>query len=181
MDPADIDTFQMHGQDIPWLLAHWAERKPDHQALVWDPKDGERRRWTYRELLEDTRRLAVGLTTRGIGLGDKVLIHTDNCPEMVLAWLACATVGAVGVTTNTRSVASEVAYFVEKAKCVAAITQPQYASLVAEAAGHLKWIVVTEDAGGEGGGDAAPGLDRFSSLFGEAGDWAGREVEPLLP
>ena len=37
-------------------------------------------------------------------MGDRVLIHADNCPEMVLAWYACAVVGAVGVTTNTRSV-----------------------------------------------------------------------------
>ena len=43
---------------------------------------------------------------------------------MVLAWLACATVGAVAVTTNTRSVGAEIAYFVDKAQCVAAITQP---------------------------------------------------------
>ncbi len=59
-----------------------------------------------------------------------MLIHADNCPELVLAWLACATVGAVGVTTNTKSVAAELAYFVEKAQCVAAITQPRYAEVI---------------------------------------------------
>jgi len=183
MDPAHIEPFQMHGQDIPWLLAHWADRKPDHPALVWDPKDGERRRWTYRELLEDSRRLAVGLTSRGIGKGDKVLIHADNCPEMVLAWLACATVGAVGVTTNTRSVAAEVAYFVEKAKCVAAITQPQYATLVAEAAGNLKWIAVTEQNGDQAATaeELNHGLESFESLLGDASKWTGRPVEPMLP
>jgi len=183
MDPDDIASFQMNGQDIPWLLAHWADRKPDHPALVWDPKEGERQRWTYAELLEDSRRLAAGLAARGIGKGDKVLIHAENCPEMVLAWLACATVGAVGVTTNTRSVAAEVAYFVDKAQCVAAITQPQYAALVAEAAGSLKWIVVTEDNSDQ---SATPeelnhGRDSFASLMGKADEWAGRPVEPMLP
>src|SRR5579863_8262404 len=147
MDRAQLEQFQMHGQDIPWLMAHWAERKPDHPVLVWEPREGPGRRWTYRQLLDDTRYLAAGLVARGISKGDKVLIHADNCPEIVLAWLACATVGAVGVTTNTRSVAAEVSYFVEKAKCVAAITQPQYATLVAEAAGNLKWIAVTEQNG----------------------------------
>jgi crotonobetaine/carnitine-CoA ligase len=173
----------MYGQDIPWLLAHWAERKPDHTALVWEPKDGEQRRWTYRQLLEDTRRLAAGLAGRGIASGDKVLIHADNCPEMVLSWLACATVGAVGVTTNTRSVADEVAFFAEKAQCVAAITQPQYAALVVEAAGNLKWIAVTADNGGEPAtaDEANHGQQSFESLFGDAADWPGRSIEPMLP
>src|SRR2546421_10183939 len=128
MDPRALEALQMHGQDIPWLLAHWAARKPDHVALVWDPKDGEPQRWTYANLLDEVTRLTTGLAARGIAKGDKVLIHADNCPEMVFAWLACATLGAVAVTTNTKSVAAEVAYFVDNAQCVDAITQPQYSS-----------------------------------------------------
>jgi len=183
MDRAQLEQFQMHGQDIPWLMAHWAERKPDHPVLVWEPREGPGRRWTYRQLLDDARSLAAGLVARGISKGDKVLIHADNCPEMVLAWLACATVGAVGVTTNTRSVAAELTYFVEKAQCVAAITQPQYAALVAEAAGGLKWIAVTDDNCGEppSTDEATHGHDRFSSLMGEGREWPGRPIEPLLP
>ena len=84
MDTAAIQQFQTHGQDIPWLLEHWAEHKPDHAALVWEPREGEGRRWTYAELLADVRRLAAGLAARGIAKGDKVLIHSENCPEMVL-------------------------------------------------------------------------------------------------
>jgi crotonobetaine/carnitine-CoA ligase len=183
MDPSELERFQMHGQDIPWLMAHWAERKPDHPVLIWEPREGEGRRWTYRQLLDDTRRLAAGLAARGITPGDKVLIHADNCPEMVLAWLACATLGAVGVTTNTRSVAAEISYFVEKARCVAAITQPQYAAVVSEAAGNLKWIAVTDDNSGEppAPGEVDHGHDAFSSLVGSAEDWPGRPIEPLLP
>ena len=182
MDQDELERFQMHGQDIPWLMAHWAERKPDHPVLIWEPKEGGGRRWSYRELLDDARRLAAGLAARGITQGDKVLIHADNCPEMVLAWLACATLGAVGVTTNTRSVAAEVAYFVEKARCVAAITQPQYASVVSEAAGNLKWIAVTDDNSGEppGADELDHGHEPFSSLVGTE-EWTGRPVEPMLP
>ena len=55
MDRSAIDELQMHGQDIPWLLRHWAEHQPDHPALVWDPPDGEGRRWTYAELLDGHR------------------------------------------------------------------------------------------------------------------------------
>jgi crotonobetaine/carnitine-CoA ligase len=80
MDRSAIDELQMHGQDIPWLLAHWADKKPDHPALIWEPGDGDGASWTYAELVAATRDLAAGLRDRGIELGDKVLIHADNCP-----------------------------------------------------------------------------------------------------
>jgi crotonobetaine/carnitine-CoA ligase len=183
MDTTAIDAFQMAGQDIPWLLAHWAERKPDHPLLVWEPKTGSGRQWTYREFQTDVRRLAAGLAANGVAKGDKVLVHADNCPEGVLAWYACAALGAAAVTTNTRSVASELNYFVEHAQCVAAITQPQYASLVIEAAGRVKWIAVT----GDNSGETAPaaeldhGQRSFESLLGDEGALPERPAEPLLP
>ena len=99
MDTAAIQQFQTHGQDIPWLLQHWAEHKPDHDALVWAPREGDGRRWTYADLLADVYRLAAGLAARGIAKGDKVLIHSENCPEMVLSFLACATLGAAFSTS----------------------------------------------------------------------------------
>jgi carnitine-CoA ligase len=172
--PAQILDFQMHGQDIPALLGHWADRRRDHPALVWDPGEGDRRTWTYGQLRDDVHRLAAGLAGRGLAVGDKVLVHSENCPEMVLAFLACATLGAVAVTTNTKSVTSEIAFFASKAQCVAAITQPQFAAMVAEAAPTLKWIAVTGD--GEGG------TERFGDLFAaEPSAWAGRPAEPMLP
>ncbi|MCU1377789.1 MAG: hypothetical protein JWN29_772 [Acidimicrobiales bacterium] len=181
MDAQEIEQFQMYGQDIPWLLAHWADRKPDHAALVWSPKDGNGRRWTYAQLKADVDRLAGGLQAKGIATGDKVLIHSENSPEMVLSWLACATVGAVGVTTNTKSVGAEMTYFAEHTGAVAAITQPQFATMVAEAAPALKWIAVTEDNSGDvaTAEQLAHGFDAFASLYGEP--FAGRTPEPMLP
>ena len=173
----------MHGQDIPWLLAHWAEHRPDHPVLVWDPPSGDGREWTYRELQEDTHRLAAGLVGHGVAKGDKVLIHADNCPELVLAWLACATVGAVGVTTNTKSVMAELAYFIDKAQCVAAITQPRYAPMVVAAGPDLRWVAVTAADSDESEPADLSGiaLEPFDGLFGDAADWQGRPAEPLLP
>src|SRR5215207_8751349 len=183
MDTLQTDAFQMAGQDIPWLLAHWVGRKPDHPFLVWEPKDGAGRTWSYREFQTDVRRVAAGLAANGVTKGDKVLVHADNCPEGVIAWYACATLGAAAVTTNTRSVASELNYFVEHAQCVAAITQPRYASLVIEAAGRVKWIAVTEDNSGAPatGDELAHGQRTFASLSGDENELPAREPEPLLP
>jgi crotonobetaine/carnitine-CoA ligase len=169
-----IEGFQIHGQDIPWLLRHWAEHRPEHPALVWEPAEGERRAWTYAELLRDTERLAVGLVGRGIGRGDKILVHSENCPEMVLAWLACATVGAVAVTTNTRATPSEIAYFVEQTGSVAAVTQPRFTAALAESGVALDWVAVID---GAGEGDTSA----FDTLYGDAQAWAGRPIEPMLP
>jgi crotonobetaine/carnitine-CoA ligase len=175
--PDRILDFQMHGQDIPYLLTHWADHRPEHPALVWDPGDGSTRAWTYAQLRDDVHRLAAGLGGRGISVGDKVLIHSENTPEMVLAFLACATLGAVAVTTNTKSVTSEIEFFASKAQCVAAITQAQFVAMVAEAAPALKWIAVTDPGGVDGNG-----YDRFEDLFAaDASAWSGRTVEPMLP
>jgi crotonobetaine/carnitine-CoA ligase len=183
MDAEQATQFQYKGQDIPWLLATWATAQPDKTFLIWEPRDGQGRQWTYAEFWNDVRQIAVGLAGRGVGYGDKVLIHADNCPEMVLAWYACATVGAVGVTTNTRSVQAELEFFITKTGCVGAVTQPQYASLVAAAGPQLGWIVVTADNSGDPATpeQAAHGFDGFDTLIGAVEDLVEREPDPMAP
>lgn len=185
MDDTAAAAFQLAGQDIPWMLDRWARARPDHPFLIWEPRSGPGRTWTYREFADDVDRLAAGLATRRIGVGDKVLIHADNCPEAVLAWYACARVGAVAVTTNTRSVAAEVSYFASHAGCVAAVTQPRYAALVAKAAPELRWIVVTDDDSGEepAAEHRDHGLEPFGALVEEGSGAAvpDRPADPMLP
>ena len=185
MNRAELDELQMHGQDIPWLLQHWATHKPDHSALVWDPPEGSGRQWTYAELLDATQGLAAGLRDRGLRVGDKVLIHAENSPEMLVAWLACATLGAVAVTTNTRSVVAEIAYFAAHAGCIAAVTDAHYADAVAQAAPALEWIAVIPRGDDDPIDAAAPGAAPvripFRALAGDAGSWTPRPVDPMLP
>ena len=183
IDPASAAAFQFHGQDIPWLIDHWAENRGDHQFLIWEPKDGDGRSWTYSEFAEDTRKVAAGLAGRGVSVGDKVLIHAINCPEAVIAWYACARLGAVAVTTNTRSVAAEINYFITHTGCVGAITQPQFAAAVAEAGPDLDWVVVTDDNSGEPatGEQSSHGFDSFHSLEGDPSTVPSRDRDPMLP
>lgn len=176
-------AYQFNGQDIPWLLDHRAEHRGDHPFLVWEPKDGAARTWTYAEFAEATKRVAAGLHGRGVGVGDMVLIHAENCPEAVIAWYACARIGAVAVTTNTRSVAAEVNYFITHTGCVGAITQPKFASLVAEAGPDLGWIVVTDDNSGvpADADELDHGREPFSALEGDVADVPERPADPMLP
>jgi crotonobetaine/carnitine-CoA ligase len=137
------------GRDVPWLLRHWAERTPDKTFLVWEPFGGERRTWSYAGLARDVEAFAGALHAAGVRFGDRVMLHLDNCPEFVIAWFACARLGAVAVSTNTRSVARDMAYFAEHAGVVAAVTQPRFAALVVQNAPALRALIVTDNDAGD--------------------------------
>jgi acetyl-CoA synthetase len=63
-------------------------------AYHWRGEDGEERDITYADLLRDVKRLANALKARGIGRGDVVGIYLPMIPQVVVAMLACARIGA---------------------------------------------------------------------------------------
>lgn len=168
------------GLDVPHLLAQYAAARPDHPFMIWEPFEGESRTWTYAVFAEETRRVAAGLKVRGVKFGERVLVHLDNCPETIIAWYACAHLGAVAVTTNARSVGEELAYFSEHAGVVGAITQPKFAGLVAASCTAIQWLAVTDtDNGTPASGEAWPaGAIRFAGLYGEADEVPLRKADP---
>lgn len=166
------------GRDINWLVDYRAETTPDKTFLIWEPFVGERQSWTYKQFRERTLRVAGGLRKRGLKAGDVLLVHLDNSPEMEFLWFACARLGAIVVTTNTRSAGDEIAYFAEHCGAIAAVTQPEHASLLAQHAKGLRWIVVTEhmaDGSAPPPEKAPSGNERFSTLDGDPADL------PVLP
>src|ERR1700684_11284 len=66
----------------------------DRVAFHWHGEEGEQRDLTYAELLADVQRLANGLKARGVTKGDVVGIYLPMIPEVVVAMLACARIGA---------------------------------------------------------------------------------------
>lgn len=66
-------------------------------ALIWEPNDPKERytRFTYRELHTHVCRMANVLKRNGIGKGDRVCIYLPMIPELMIAVLACARIGAV--------------------------------------------------------------------------------------
>jgi len=55
LSPSELEQFNMHGQDIAWLVADRAAKRGDHPALIWAPRDGDGRQWTYTCLLYTSR------------------------------------------------------------------------------------------------------------------------------
>jgi len=173
-------THAFSGTDVWALVQLRAQRSADRIAFVWHPYEGPPREWTYRELARDAAALAAGLQRRGIGPGDKVLIHLDNCPEFVIAWYACAAVGATAITTNTRSVADEMRYYCEDSQPACAITEPRFAEMIAACAPQIKWqAVLDHNAGADC--TTAGGGDSLAALAGDPGDFTPRPPNPMAP
>ncbi|WP_338829801.1 AMP-binding protein [Bradyrhizobium sp. 27S5] len=169
------------GLDVPWLLRMRAEVRHDHPFLIWAPFDAPARRWSYGEFHERVGALAAGLARRGIRQGDYVLIHLDNCIEAIMSWFACVELGAIAVTTNTRSAAAEIEYFAGHCGAVAAITQPAYAELLATNCKGLRWIAVTSHDAGQAPAQAPSRGDSFEALFADSADRPQRPTDPLAP
>jgi acetyl-CoA synthetase len=64
-------------------------------AIVWEGELGDVRTLTYAQLWRDTVLLADALRAHGVGKGDRVTIYMGMVPEVAVAMLACARLGAV--------------------------------------------------------------------------------------
>ena len=76
------------------LDRHVAAGLGDRVAYHWFGEEGEQRDITYAQLLADVKRTANALKERGVGAGDVVGIYLPMIPEVVVAMLACARIGA---------------------------------------------------------------------------------------
>lgn len=69
---------------------------------------------SYKELDEQSRKLAAGFLSHGVRTGDKVAVFLPNRPEAVLAMLACYRIGAIAVPLNYRLLAEEASFVIER-------------------------------------------------------------------
>lgn len=78
-------------------LDRHAENFGEKPALIWEPNDPEEdpRTLSYKTLLAKVCRFAHVLQNNGVRKGDRVCIYMGMVPELVIAALACARVGAV--------------------------------------------------------------------------------------
>ncbi|NDJ53509.1 MAG: acetate--CoA ligase [Chloroflexi bacterium] len=64
-------------------------------ALIWEGEPGDRRTLTYHQLHRQVGRMASVLRAMGVRKGDRVTIYMGRVPEIVIAMLACAKLGAI--------------------------------------------------------------------------------------
>jgi crotonobetaine/carnitine-CoA ligase len=150
-----------NGMNLDRLLQARRQERPDHPFLIWAPFDGETRTWTYHQFAADAARLAGGLAARGIGLGDRVLVHFENCPEALLVRFSLARLGAVCVATNAMAAGPEITHYAQASRAKAAITQASFAELVSAHARNVRWVVAAE----RDGATAGYGADSLTALL----------------
>jgi len=133
-------------------LADWlAAGKPDAPALI--DRD---RPISYAVLADESARLAAGLASLGIRVGDRVALWLPNLPAWVATFFACGRLGAIAVSVNTRFRSHELADIVRRAGCKAIVFWPGFRSIDSAgilagcdraALGALTHVIAYDEAG----------------------------------
>lgn len=77
------------------LDRHLRTARRDKRAIVWEGEPGDERTLTYAELHQQVGRFANVLKRLGVRRGDRVAIYLPMIPDLPVAMLACARIGAV--------------------------------------------------------------------------------------
>ena len=96
---------------LPAFLAAHARATPEREAVACGGV-----RLNFRQLDEQSTRLARALVANGVAIGERVAICLTNRIEFVVAFVAVVKAGAVAVTPNPRNSASELGYILGDCK-----------------------------------------------------------------
>jgi acyl-CoA synthetase (AMP-forming)/AMP-acid ligase II len=96
-------------ESVVAMLRASVARGPDAEAVV--ELDG--RHLSYRQLWDESARVAGGLRASGVGRGDRVAVRLGNGVEWVLAFFGTLLAGAVAVPVNTRFTDPEAQYVID--------------------------------------------------------------------
>lgn len=99
------------------------ETKGDKTALIWEGNEcGESKKFSYRELHREVSKFANVLESKGIVKGDRVAIYMPMIPELTIAVLACARIGAVHSVVFGGFSSQSLADRIEDSSCTMLIT-----------------------------------------------------------
>jgi acetyl-CoA synthetase len=98
--------------------------KADQAAIIWEPNDPaqKNRVITYKELYTEVCRFVQVLKNNGVQKGDRVCIYMPMIPELAIAVLACARMGAIHSVIFGGFSAQSIADRIEDAKCKIVLT-----------------------------------------------------------
>jgi acetyl-CoA synthetase len=105
-------------------LDRWAELQPHTTALLWESNDPEEhhRAISYKELLFKVNQFAHVLRNNGAKKGDRICIYMPMVPELAIAVLACARLGAIHSVVFGGFSAQSIADRINDAQCNIVIT-----------------------------------------------------------
>ena len=103
---------------------HVIEGYGDKTALIWEGNNpDESKKYTYNDLLEKVQLTANALKDLGVEKGDRVCIYMQMIPELAVAVLACARIGAVHSVVFGAFAPDSLEARINDSKCKLLITQ----------------------------------------------------------
>ncbi len=102
---------------------HVAGGRANKTAILWEGEPGEVRKLTFRELHVEVQKFANVLKGLGVQKGDRVAVYMGMTPELAIALLACARIGAVHSVIFGGFAANAIVDRVNDSQCVAILTQ----------------------------------------------------------
>ncbi len=98
-EPPTFRWFVGGQTNLAWnaLDYHVEHGRGGHAALVGLNERGERRVFTYAQLLSEVEAVAAALRGLGVLKGDRITIYMPTCPEAILLMLAAVRIGAIHV------------------------------------------------------------------------------------
>ena len=103
---------------------HVEDGHGDETALIWEGNDpNESRTYTYSQLQAEVQKAANALKNLGIQKGDRICIYMQMIPELSIAMLACARIGAVHSIVFGAFSADSLVTRINDSECKAIITQ----------------------------------------------------------
>lgn len=121
------------------------------------------RRWSYRDMLDLSGRLARRLVERGVAPGDRLAVQVEKSAEALMLYLACLRAGAIYLPLNTAYTLAELDYFVGDAEPRLLVLAPSRADAARDTADRHGARIETLDE--IGGGSLMDGLDGLSPDF----------------
>src|SRR5881628_491387 len=107
------------------LDCHLATTRKNKAALIWEGEPGEIRTLTYQQVHREVCKSANVLRSLGIQKGDRVILYMGMVPELPIAMLACARIGATHSVVFGGFSAEAVRDRINDARAVAVITQDE--------------------------------------------------------
>ncbi len=112
-------TRRLNWTILGQMLEIKAEQDPDFPVLRFEDKDNPEIVQTYRDLHENSHRLARALADCGVGMGDRYAVMMYNYPEMVHLMAAASILGAMIVPVDPRSKGDKLAHQIKNSKAKA--------------------------------------------------------------
>jgi fatty-acyl-CoA synthase len=113
----------LHGETIGSFLDRTVAQHGDHEALV---SRQQGKRYTYRQLDAEVRRLARGLLALGLQKGDRVALWSANTAEWLITQYAVSRSGGILVSLNPAYRLREIEYALKFAGVTILVAAPQF-------------------------------------------------------